>query len=256
MSPLVVFILFFVFLLIAIPSLYPLVWLQYYQEYLIRLLQQVLPTLSVLCLVESTVSHSLQYRCLFYPVLLWQEVEFLRDYLISFHISLEKRTAGLPCAAVITCLFYGAISGSGIATVAAVGSMTIPLLVELGYDKKFCTALVAVAGSLGVIIPPSIPFIMYGMASGASVSDIFLAGIVPGVLIGLLLMVYAVFYCKKHGEDKEKINAKIDDLHAQGLWKYLRAVSLQCCLQSLSLDVFTPVLPRLQKQPLSLYSTH
>ena len=81
--------------------------------------------------------------------------------------------------------------------------MTIPLLVELGYDKKFCTALVAVAGSLGVIIPPSIPFIMYGMASGASVSDIFLAGIVPGVLIGLLLMVYAVFYCKKHGEDKE-----------------------------------------------------
>ena len=101
--------------------------------------------------------------------------------------------------------------------------MTIPLLVELGYDKKFCTALVAVAGSLGVIIPPSIPFIMYGMASGASVSDIFLAGIVPGVLIGLLLMVYAVFYCKKHGEDKEKINAKIDDLHAQGLWKVFKS---------------------------------
>ena len=141
--------------------------------------------------------------------------------LFSFFIG--KRTAGLPCAAVITCLFYGAISGSGIATVAAVGSMTIPLLVELGYDKKFCTALVAVAGSLGVIIPPSIPFIMYGMASGASVSDIFLAGIVPGVLIGLLLMVYAVFYCKKHGEDKEKINAKIDALHEQGLWKVFKS---------------------------------
>ena len=101
--------------------------------------------------------------------------------------------------------------------------MTIPLLVELGYDKKFCTALVAVAGSLGVIIPPSIPFIMYGMASGASVSDIFLAGIVPGVLIGLLLMVYAVFYCKKHGEDKEKINAKIDALYEQGLWKVFKS---------------------------------
>lgn len=98
MSPLVVFILFFVFLLIAIQSLYPLVWLQYYQEYLIRLLQQVLPTLSVLCLVESTVSHSLQYRCLFYPVLLWQEVEFLRDYLISFHISLKTYSRSAMCS--------------------------------------------------------------------------------------------------------------------------------------------------------------
>ena len=115
-----------------------------------------------------------------------------------FSYFIGKKTAGLPCAVVVTCLFYGAISGSGIATVAAVGSMTIPLLVNLGYDKKFCTALVAVAGSLGVIIPPSIPFIMFGMASGVSVSDIFLAGIVPGLLIGGMLMVYAVVYCKKN----------------------------------------------------------
>ena len=144
----------------------------------------------------------------------------LFDVFSSF---LGNLTAGLPCAVIVTCLFYGAISGSGPATVAAVGSMTIPILIELGYDKDFSAAIVAVAGGLGVIIPPSIPFIMYGMASGASVSDIFLAGIVPGVLIGLLLMVYAVFYCKKHGEDKEKINAKIDDLHAQGLWKVFKS---------------------------------
>ena len=142
--------------------------------------------------------------------------------LFSFFIG--KRTAGLPCAAVITCLFYGAISGSGIATVAAVGSMTIPLLVELGYDKKFCTALVAVAGSLGVIIPPSIPFIMYGMASGESVSDLFMAGVVPGLLIGALLMVYAIYYCKKHGEDKEKIAAEIDQLHAKGFIGVFKSV--------------------------------
>ena len=140
-----------------------------------------------------------------------------------FAFFIGKLTAGMPCAVIVTCLFYGAISGSAPATVAAVGSMTIPILVRLGYDKSFATAIVAVAGGLGVIIPPSIPFIMYGMASGASVSDIFLAGIVPGVLIGLLLMVYAVFYCKKHGEDKEKINAKIDDLHAQGLWKVFKS---------------------------------
>ena len=106
-----------------------------------------------------------------------------------FAFFMGKRTAGMPCAVIVTCLFYGAISGSGPATVAAVGSMTIPILIEMGYDKTFSTAVVAVAGGLGVIIPPSIPFIMYGSASGASVSDLFIAGIIPGLLIGALLMI-------------------------------------------------------------------
>lgn len=81
-----------------------------------------------------------------------------------FSYFLGKLTAGLPCAVIVTCLFYGAISGSGPATVAAVGSMTIPILIELGYDKDFSAAIVAVAGGLGVIIPPSIPFIMFGLS--------------------------------------------------------------------------------------------
>lgn len=66
--------------------------------------------------------------------------------------------------------------------------MTIPLLIELGYEKDFSTAIVAVAGGLGVIIPPSIPFIMYAMATGESVSELFLAGIVPGMMISALLI--------------------------------------------------------------------
>ena len=139
-----------------------------------------------------------------------------------FAYFLGKLTAGVPCAVIITCLFYGAISGSAPATVAAVGSMTIPFLMEMGYEKKFATAIVAVAGGLGVIIPPSIPFIMYAMASGQSVSELFLAGIVPGLLIGVLLMAYAVYYCKRHGEDKEKINKKVDELHSKGLGKVVR----------------------------------
>ena len=139
-----------------------------------------------------------------------------------FAYFLGKRTAGMPCAVIITCLFYGAISGSGPATVAAVGSMTIPILMELGYDKKFVTAVVAVAGGLGVIIPPSIPFIMYGMAAGESVSDLFIAGIIPGLLIGGLLMIYAIYYCKKYGEDKEKIAEEIGKLHAKGFLKVLK----------------------------------
>lgn len=223
MSPLVVFILFFVFLLIAIPISVSLG--------LVAVLPGVFDpsfTASASYVIRSMFGGIDSFPLLAVPMFILSGIIMARGGISKrlfdlFSFFIGKRTAGLPCAAVITCLFYGAISGSGIATVAAVGSMTIPLLVELGYDKKFCTALVAVAGSLGVIIPPSIPFIMYGMASGASVSDIFLAGIVPGVLIGLLLMVYAVFYCKKHGEDKEKINAKIDALHEQGLWKVFKS---------------------------------
>lgn len=139
-----------------------------------------------------------------------------------FAYFLGKFTAGMPCAVIVTCLFYGAISGSGPATVAAVGSMTIPILTSLGYDLVLATSLVAVAGGLGVIIPPSIPFIMYGMASGASVSDLFIAGIIPGLLIGFLLMLYAIYYCKKHGEDKEKIAAEVDALHERGLLGVLK----------------------------------
>lgn len=139
-----------------------------------------------------------------------------------FAYFLGNLTAGMPCAVIVTCLFYGAISGSAPATVAAVGSMTIPILTSLGYDLTFSTAIVAVAGGLGVIIPPSIPFIMYGMASGASVSNLFLAGIIPGLMIGGLLMFYAIFYCKRNGEDKAKIHAEVKRLHDKGLFKVVK----------------------------------
>jgi C4-dicarboxylate transporter DctM subunit len=140
-----------------------------------------------------------------------------------FAYFIGNKTAGIPCAVVITCLFFGAISGSAPATVAAVGSMTIPIMLEMGYDKKFSVALVAVAGGLGVIIPPSIPFILYAQASGASVSKLFLAGIVPGLLIAAVLMGYSILYCKRHGEDKEAIHKVVDGLHRQGFGKVFRS---------------------------------
>lgn len=134
-----------------------------------------------------------------------------------FSFFIGKLPGGLPCAVVVTCLFYGAISGSAPATTAAVGAMTIPLLVSLGYELQFSAALVAVAGGLGVIIPPSIPFILYSSAvKGASVGDMFIAGVIPGLVIGAALMMVAVWYCKKHGEDKEKIHAHVDVLHQKG----------------------------------------
>ena len=129
---------------------------------------------------------------------------------------------GLPCAAILTCLFYGAISGSGPATTAAVGAMCIPFLTELGYEKTWAAGLVAVAGGLGVIIPPSIPFVLYSLATGVSTGDLFLGGILPGILIGLLLMVYAVYYCIRKGEDKEQIRARMSELRSGGLVGFLK----------------------------------
>ncbi|MEG1857676.1 MAG: TRAP transporter large permease [Pseudoflavonifractor sp.] len=137
-----------------------------------------------------------------------------------------NKTAGYPCAVVATCLFYGAISGSAPATTAAVGAMTIPLLIRLGYDKTFSVALVAVAGGLGVIIPPSIPFVVYSTASGASTTSLFSAGILPGLLIGGLLMAYSVFYCKRHGEDKEKLQENYNQLKQKGFFKVLKESGL------------------------------
>lgn len=129
-----------------------------------------------------------------------------------------KIKGGLPCACIITCLFYGAISGSGPATTAAVGGMCIPFLTDLGYDKKFSAGLVAVAGGLGVIIPPSIPFVLYSLATGISTGDLFIGGVLPGILIGVFLMAYAVFYCVKNGEDREKIDARLNELKSKGAW--------------------------------------
>lgn len=129
---------------------------------------------------------------------------------------------GIPCAVILTCLFYGAISGSGPATTAAVGSMCIPFLVNLGYDRQWSAGLVAVAGGLGVVIPPSIPFVLYSLATGVSTGNLFLAGVIPGILIGLFMMVYAVFYCVTKGEDKKLIHAQMTELREQGLWKLFK----------------------------------
>ncbi|MBP1949771.1 TRAP transporter large permease [Virgibacillus litoralis] len=110
-----------------------------------------------------------------------------------------NKTGGFAIATIITCMFFAAISGSGPATVAAIGSIMIPAMVRNGYDKKFSTAVVAAAGSLGVIIPPSIPMVIYGVVGSTSIGDLFIGGIIPGLLVAIGLMVYAYFYSKKMG---------------------------------------------------------
>lgn len=139
-----------------------------------------------------------------------------------FAYFIGNKTAGFPCAVVVTCMFYAAISGSAPATVSAVGAMTIPFLVEMGYEKIFAASIVTVAGGLGVIIPPSISYIVYSSATGTSPSDLFIAGIVPGILIGAALMIYCWIYCKKHGEDKKVLQAHYEEIRAKGFKKVLK----------------------------------
>ena len=135
-----------------------------------------------------------------------------------FSYFVGRMTGGIPCAVVLTCLFYGAISGSGPATTAAVGARCVPFMVDLGYNKTWAAGLIAVAGGLGVIIPPSIPFVLYSLATGVSTGKLFLGGVFPGILIGLFLMAYAVFYCATKGEDKAKIKARLDEISSNGFW--------------------------------------
>lgn len=97
------------------------------------------------------------------------------------------RRGGLATVAVIVCCFFAAVSGSGPATVAALGVILIPAMFEKGYGKAMPSALLATAGSIGIIIPPSIPFVVYGSISGASIGKLFMAGIIPGILMGVML---------------------------------------------------------------------
>ena len=108
-------------------------------------------------------------------------------------------TGGLAIVTVIVCMFFAAVSGSGPATVAAVGSMVVPTMLEKGYSKSFTLALIATAGSIGVVIPPSIPMVIYGVSTSTSISGRFMAGFLPGILIGIGLIICCYFYCKKQG---------------------------------------------------------
>ncbi|WP_316861102.1 TRAP transporter large permease [uncultured Cohaesibacter sp.] len=122
-----------------------------------------------------------------------------RRILAVANVFFGRMTGGLAIVTIAVCMFFAAVSGSGPATVAAVGGMVIPTMLRAGYSQSFTLALIATAGSIGVIIPPSIPMVLYGVSTSTSVSDLFLGGFGPGIIIGLALMGYAYFYSKKAG---------------------------------------------------------
>lgn len=108
-------------------------------------------------------------------------------------------TGGLGTATVVACMFFGAISGSGPATTAAMGGILIPYMVKAKYDRTYATGLSAVAGGLGIIVPPSIPLVVYGVATNTSIGDLFLAGLGPALVVGALLIVTNLIISHKQG---------------------------------------------------------
>ena len=119
---------------------------------------------------------------------------------------------GLGYVAVLTAMFFAAISGSGTATVAAIGSILIPSMIRQGYDAGYTSALSAISGSLGTVIPPSITLLIYGMITGESISDLFLAGIIPGIVFGGCLCVSVFLQSRKHGWKSEETRANLGQL--------------------------------------------
>lgn len=108
-------------------------------------------------------------------------------------------TGGLSAVTIVASMFFAAISGSGPATVAAIGGFMIPEMIRKRYDSGFAAAVSASAGSIGVIIPPSIPFVLFGVIGSVSVGSLFLAGVIPGLLIGLGLILTSYIIAKKKG---------------------------------------------------------
>ena len=110
---------------------------------------------------------------------------------------------GLGFTVAISCMFIAAILGSASAAAAMIGAIMIPEMVNRGYSKDFSCALTAAAGSIGPIIPPSIPMIIYGVIANVSIVELFAAGYVPGILMGVMFMIYSYFFARKHGYPAE-----------------------------------------------------
>ncbi|MDD2216436.1 MAG: TRAP transporter large permease [Eubacteriales bacterium] len=117
-------------------------------------------------------------------------------------------TGGLGVVSVVACMFFGALSGSGMATTSAIGSMMIPEMKKKRYDTPYSTTLVCFSGTIGLIIPPSLAYVLYGSTTNTSISDLFLAGILPGITVGFFLIGMNYYMCKKlkmgDKEEREK----------------------------------------------------
>jgi C4-dicarboxylate transporter DctM subunit len=149
-------------------------------------------------------------------------------------------TGGMAASTVLSCLFFGAISGSGPATTAAVGMLMIPAMVRHGYDRGYAGAVTSSSGGLGVVIPPSIPMVIYGVSASQSIADLFIAGFIPGVMlaVGLMAMNYFISRRKQYAGDGKVLSAKVVLVTMkEGFWALLTPVII---LGGIYTGFFTP----------------
>ena len=151
------------------------------------------------------------------------------------------KKGGIAIVCVIVACFFGAISGSGPATVAALGMVLIPAMIERGgFSAPFATALMATSSSIAIVIPPSIAFVVYASITGVSIADMFTAGIVPGILMGVALVIVVLLEAKKHNiqPTQKKATAKERwDAFKDAFWGFLMPVII---LGGIYGSVFTP----------------
>ncbi|RYX93885.1 MAG: TRAP transporter large permease, partial [Comamonadaceae bacterium] len=146
---------------------------------------------------------------------------------------------GLPMTCVLTCMIFAAVSGSSVATTFAIGAILIPALIKHGYPTGYAAALQATSAELGVIIPPSIPMILYGVSAEVSIGELFIAGFGPGLLISGALMLFVWLYCKYKGWGKNDGDGRLSFGKAtwQAGWALLMPVII---LGGIYGGVFTP----------------
>jgi C4-dicarboxylate transporter, DctM subunit len=146
---------------------------------------------------------------------------------------------GLPMTCVLTCMIFAAVSGSSVATTFAIGAILIPALIKHGYPKSYAASLQATSAELGVVIPPSIPIILFGVAAEVSIGELFIAGFGPGLFIGVTLMVFVHLYCRAKGWGKTDGDGRLGVLTAtrNAAWALLMPVII---LGGIYGGIFTP----------------
>jgi len=146
---------------------------------------------------------------------------------------------GLPMTCVLTCMIFAAVSGSSVATTFAIGTILIPALVARGYPTPYAAALQATSAELGVVIPPSIPMILFGVAAEVSIGELFIAGVGPGILIGASLMLFVHVYCRIKGLGRNDGEGRLRPWPAtrQAFWALLMPVII---LGGIYGGIFTP----------------
>lgn len=150
-----------------------------------------------------------------------------------------SQRGGLSIVAIVACMFFAALSGSSVATTAAIGAIMYPELVRSGYDKGYAAALPVVGGTLGIVIPPSIVFVVYGTTTNTSVAKLLMSGVLPGILAGLAMCVYCYFYAIKHNIPRDGHSSVKEFLNAtkDAIWALLMPLIV---LGGIYAGVFTP----------------